>query len=483
MDISKLTEEQKALAFKVGERAVQKGLNPDFILPMVMQESSFDHSKVSPQGARGVMQITDDTARLYKCENPKDVDQNIDCGLNIIQDLVSKKNIGNDPYKVLAGYHSGEPQAKKFLETGDINDLGPNARQHLYDVSNIYGNELPKVVVGEAQKEEVPEVKPPTLPPAGTPNADANAVPEINPLFGMLPGAGYGAAVGTGLAVADAKFNAASGAKQALDSLLNRNPAAAIETPVTATVETPKVPTITSPQTAVTPKHGGQNWVKSLTDVDLPAAQMSKADLDLAKGMQSAVGRSGEAGFTGGKITPGGVIISPQTASAIDAKKTGTQKLLEDARLMREAQAKIAQQAAQQSSAAEAAMLARGEGQVASTAATEAAERTSPLWHYIRRLASFPVKGAVAGAGAGFSALDALNRYNQKDYQGATISGLGGLAGTVAPFVGSMGALPSLSIAAPLYLSASDRIEYLKKHPEAIRLQEDDFDAMGNRIR
>jgi hypothetical protein len=227
--------------------------------------------------------------------------------------------------------------------------------------------------------------------------------------------------------------------------------------------------------------------VKSLTNVDLPAAQMSKADLDLAKGMQTAVGIKGEPGFTGGKITQGGVIINPQTASAIDSQKTQAQKFADQVRLMREAKARIAAQTVEQSKAAEAAMLARGEGQAAQVATR--APTSSPLMQYVKRVASFPIKGALGGAGAGFSAIDALNRFNQKDEKGnrdisgAVLSGLGGAAGVAAPFVASMGALPAASIALPLYLSVDDRIKYLKKHPEAQQLLEEEYDPMGNRQR
>jgi len=76
------------------------------------------------------------------------------------------------------------------------------------------------------------------------------------------------------------------------------------------------------------PTYGGEKWVKSLTDVNLPGGQMGKADLDLAKGMQSSIrGPAAEPGFTGGKITPGGVIVGPQTAAQLpEAAPAPTQK-------------------------------------------------------------------------------------------------------------------------------------------------------------
>jgi len=102
---------------------------------------------------------------------------------------------------------------------------------------------------------------------------------------------------------------------------------------------------------------------------------------------------------------------------------------------------------------------------------------------YIGKLSKYPVTGAFTGATAGLGIIDAYNRYfSQKDPAGAAVSGLGTSAALAAPFVSSMGALPSASIAAPLYLMAKDRLEYLKKHPEEIRLETNQYDAMGNPI-
>ncbi len=53
MDPSKLSIDQLELADKIAESAIKYGLNPDFVLPMVMQESGFDHSKESKKGALG----------------------------------------------------------------------------------------------------------------------------------------------------------------------------------------------------------------------------------------------------------------------------------------------------------------------------------------------------------------------------------------------------------------------------------------------
>lgn len=300
------------------------------------------------------------------------------------------------------------------------------------------------------------------LPVAGNATT-AEKNKDINPMLGAGFGAVAGVGVGAAAATAQAKYDAAM---KAYDAITNRGaaPVAAAEAPPAQAAARP------APAVAPTPKHGGQNWVKALTDVDLPEAQMSKADLDTAKGMKVAVGRAGEPGFTGGTITKGGVIISPQTAAAM--QPSPAQVAAENARLMREAKQRVAIERAT------AEMLANR------NAPPAAQGKASPAWlNYAKRLGAMPVMGGLAGAGAGFGAVDALNRYNRKDKAGAAIGGLGTAAGLAAGFVPSMGALPALGMAAPLYLTASDRIEYLKKHPEMIKLMEDEYDAMGSRQR
>lgn len=112
-----------------------------------------------------------------------------------------------------------------------------------------------------------------------------------------------------------------------------------------------------------------------------------------------------------------------------------------------------------------------------------APSKLSKATAYLGRLGSMPVTGGLMGATAGFGAADAYNRYRAGENEEATVGGLGTVASLLAPYVASMGALPAAGIAAPLYLTASDRIRRLKKHPEEIQLQEDAYDAMGNPLR
>jgi hypothetical protein len=205
MDLSKLTDEHLDIAEKVAKKAKEKGLNPDFVLPMVMAESGFDHNAKSKKGAIGVMQVMPDTADFYKCKNPKDLDQNIDCGLNVINDLVSKKHIGNDPYKVLSGYNAG-PNTKYFT-SGKIEDLPDETINHMEKVSNYYGGSLPHVAGEKPEKVEEPSEDKPANDEKPAAPADATIKPppkgldnETDPyaVVGGVTGASIASSIETG---------------------------------------------------------------------------------------------------------------------------------------------------------------------------------------------------------------------------------------------------------------------------------------------
>jgi hypothetical protein len=211
-----------------------------------------------------------------------------------------------------------------------------------------------------------------------------------------------------------------------------------VMTPNTQAQVTPTASTSLKVKPAVTPadaavvKHGGESWVKSLTGVDVPGGQMRKSDLDLAKGMQEAVGRTGEPGFVGGKITPGGLIISPQTAASIDSRTQELQSVSERAKKIREAQAALAQQSSEQSKLAEAAYRARMAQQQTATPQTVQPSLLRSIMN------SAPVRGGMAGMGIGFNAQDAYNKFDQGDT-------LGGSLATGAAGASALGLVPRLA--------------------------------------
>jgi hypothetical protein len=152
-------EDQFNIAKKVQERAKLKELNPDFVLSLVMAESGFNPKATSKKGAIGIMQLMPDTAKSLKVD-PYDMDQNIEGGLNLIKELVSNKKIGNDPYKVLAGYNTSTETRNKFLESGDLSVLPDETINYMDRVSSLYGNTLPGVDSQGGQPEASAEAPP-----------------------------------------------------------------------------------------------------------------------------------------------------------------------------------------------------------------------------------------------------------------------------------------------------------------------------------
>lgn len=99
---SALTKPQQDVVIKIAAEAERQGVNPAFAVAIAEAETAgkFNHfsgDKVttSPSGARGLMQIMPDTARLYNKNlgadiDPDDEDSNIKGGVFILKDLLTK---------------------------------------------------------------------------------------------------------------------------------------------------------------------------------------------------------------------------------------------------------------------------------------------------------------------------------------------------------------------------------------------------------
>jgi hypothetical protein len=124
------------------------------------------------------------------------------------------------------------------------------------------------------------------------------------------------------------------------------------------------------------------------------------------------------------------------------------------------------------------------DAQAATVAAQEAeqaalAKANTPLQkatNYVGRVANIPIKGALAGFGAGFGAQDAYNRYQQGDIPGAVASGAGAVASAVAPFAGGA-VLGPLSVAIPLGLYARDQMTQMT--PEQVNAYKKKMGTLG----
>ena len=189
IDLDKVTDDQLRNGVKIANSAVKYKLNPDFPLSMAWQESEFkSDAKNKKSTAYGPMQLIDATAKGLGVDS-KDVDQNIDGGMRLIKELMANERIGNDPNKVLAGYHSGP--SSKFIETGDFNDLDDAEAKHLNAVLGYAGgDELPSLALGEQIAEQEATGEPITGPAPGEHVLSPTALSAMGGGTGLAVGAG-----------------------------------------------------------------------------------------------------------------------------------------------------------------------------------------------------------------------------------------------------------------------------------------------------
>jgi hypothetical protein len=403
MDLSKLDDEQIKVALKVIASAKKHGINPDFVLPMVNQESAFKSSAKSSAGALGPMQLMPDTAKDLGVD-PSNVDENIDGGMRFLKGLIENKKLGGDPRNIFAAYNAG-PNAK-FFSTGDLKDLPNETVNHVVKIMGSYGENVPELTLTST---EAPKAA--SEPSTGVSEGSSQAENQYGATLigdGTAEGTKKGrdtSALETGAisslvgAGAGSVYEAKAPAVR-LAQRVGLLPGGKTITPTDAVELAERVMTPNAPATSGARKtHGGENWQKSLTGISTPGAQMDKASLDLAKGMNQAV-TGGAPGFTGGKITEGGIILNPRDAAAVDAKQ----------------QAAIAKAA---------------ENETRFQQMMEKANKPNAFKQAASRaVSSAPVKGSLAGLGVGFNAQDAYNKFDQGDYVGGSLaSGAAGASG------------------------------------------------------
>jgi Transglycosylase SLT domain len=81
------------------------GLDPHLLDLMIRVESGYNAHAVSPKGARGVMQLMPDTARMYGVANVFNAYENIRAGARYFKDLLDR--FGADVRLALAAYNAG----------------------------------------------------------------------------------------------------------------------------------------------------------------------------------------------------------------------------------------------------------------------------------------------------------------------------------------------------------------------------------------
>jgi soluble lytic murein transglycosylase len=91
--------------------AVKNDLPPELIAAVVEAESDFQPRLVSNRGARGLMQIIPETARLMGCGDPFDPHANIAAGTKYLHHLMNRFG---DERMALAAYNAGEGTVERL---------------------------------------------------------------------------------------------------------------------------------------------------------------------------------------------------------------------------------------------------------------------------------------------------------------------------------------------------------------------------------
>jgi TPR repeat protein len=90
----------------VTAKAREAGIDSKLVMAVISVESGFVSTAVSPKKARGLMQLTSETATRFGVQDPFNVDQNLRGGIAFLRHLL--KRFHGDVALTLAAYNAGE---------------------------------------------------------------------------------------------------------------------------------------------------------------------------------------------------------------------------------------------------------------------------------------------------------------------------------------------------------------------------------------
>lgn len=446
---AKVSDEQLTMALKVAAESRKQGINPDFVLPIMMAESKFDPNAKSPKGAVGVAQLMEDTAKLFKVDR-NDVDDNIRGGVAVIKDLMQDKRIGADPIRILVGYNTSSDTRGKYFESNDIKDLPDETQQYILNYATYHGNDkLPSPVLDTKADAESKEPEPDLSLKTDTQYDTSEEAPprEIPRAVAGLVGAGAGANVGAGAAAFAAKnmvkFDVleklAQNYPEILDDLKKgKSPMDVAKDLLAAKTSTGQnLPPAQGPLTG-DPAGGRmtQNWVASqdaegrYTDVGLKARDQAEAH-QMKRAAMAAEDKIRQIAPEMRADPNRANLLIPQSAGRGPSPRLGGTPTVPVPPVAPPA------------------------------APSRWAGALDTAKHY-GSLAKWPLAGAWTGFNVGQGAADVYNRVQANQPWEAGLSAAGTTAGTVAPFVSGVAAAPLAAAGAmvPAYL-------YTRDHPSA----------------
>jgi len=463
----KLNDDQLAIAFAVDKEARRQKVNPDFVWPMVYQESKFDPTAVSRKGAFGVMQLMEDTAKGLKVDRT-DMEQNIRGGISLLRELIDNPKIGDDPYKVLAGYNASTETRNKFYASGNLSDLKDETIVHMNKIVGHYGGDLPSATFVQA---DVPETvssadasESSDVAPNPYKTSASNSSGEEKPVRGSPAEAG--AITGAiGLGVGAIKYPAFAMAKPVVDffrnkknltsedmskiaEIVTKQNTAATNAPTTAAKQ--PIPVGTSDAGRMAPGQTGNmpyNYAKSVGLTDIEAGQAldmtknkggahdlaNQRTANLQKVNQIAPGYIENPNFGGLMTSSGSAGGGPRESFSYKPIEIENGKVVNQGGMTPLPKTQPVD-ATPPPTTPVAAPLQTKKPNVASRVVGAVA-------------GSPPVMGGLAAYGAGYNAQDAYNKAEAKDYVGAAKSTLGAVASgaslipKAAPVAGTASAL------------------------------------------
>lgn len=154
------------------KKAIERGLDPDFVHRIIKQESRWNPKAESPVGARGLMQVMPGTGRDLGVTNPAllfDPTVSIDAGTKYLSQL--SRQFGGNPHLVSMAYNAGPGRVGKLVKQYGSSPAAifPHLPQETRHYAQVVAGPLsgvppvvPRTVVPRAAA--VPAVMQPTVP-------------------------------------------------------------------------------------------------------------------------------------------------------------------------------------------------------------------------------------------------------------------------------------------------------------------------------
>jgi hypothetical protein len=171
-----LEGQQLLIAEQIINESKKAGVNPDFALSLLFNESKF-----SPG--------------LYG-DSPEEIAENIGIAVNAIKDL--RETLGDDPAKIAAGFYAGGSGAE-YSASGRMEDLPDEALIAMEGFINSFGGNIPSAMVNGREAFDNEPEQAPVRPVDGFTDQPAETITsedvERERQLGQMYGAGAGAAL------------------------------------------------------------------------------------------------------------------------------------------------------------------------------------------------------------------------------------------------------------------------------------------------